>query len=191
MIGRLISEGSLSCCAGQDLDIQLQNTDAHDEQAYEMTVRKSGSLVAMAFRVGAAVASDDRDVIEAAGTLGGHIGVVAQLLNDLEDVGSDPSRRKGDLRNGKRTLPIAYAVRYAREERREELLGALREPATLTGEQEEAVLAAMHELGAQQFAWTVARAHRNEALAALRNLAEVAERPAVMRLRRLIPRLGS
>jgi geranylgeranyl pyrophosphate synthase len=186
-VGAVISEGSLACCAGQDLDTCLEGTDASDEQAHEMTVRKSGSLVAMAFRTAAAVACDDQDVIDAACVLGTHIGVIGQILNDLQDVGSDATRRKGDIRRGKRTLPIAYALHYAREEARHEAVAWLTGATPMSAEDEQVLVERMHDLGAQQYAWTVAQAHRHEALAALRALAQVTERPAVVRLRRLIP----
>src|SRR6185436_14296572 len=105
-IGRLIAEGSTACCDGQDLDLLFEDTnDVSEDEAHEMTRRKSGSLVAMACRVGAAVATDDVAVVEAAGEFGTHFGLVAQLRNDLADVSTDPTRRKGDLRHHKKTLP--------------------------------------------------------------------------------------
>jgi geranylgeranyl pyrophosphate synthase len=186
-IARIIGDGSLGSCAGQDLDLLLEYTDASDEQAYAMTQRKSGGLVAMAFKVGAAVATDDERVVDAAGTLGWHIGTTAQLLNDLQDVGADPNMRKGDIRRGKRTLPIAYALQCALEEDKTEMVAALGADAALSTEDENVLVERMHDLGAQQYTWTVAQAQRHQALTALRTLADVSAEPAVMRLRHLIP----
>ncbi len=75
-----------------------------------MTRRKAGSLAAMACQVGAAVAVDDPAILELVGDFGRHVGVVAQLLNDLAGVDPDSASRGSDLRRGKKTLPIAYAL---------------------------------------------------------------------------------
>lgn len=188
LLSRLLAAGSLACCAGQDLDILLERTEATDEQAHEMTVQKSGSLVAMAFRVGASVATDEPAILEAAGTLGKHIGTVAQLMNDLMDVGSNAALRKGDVREGKRTLPIAFAIRSALENGLDDMRSQLAGEAAYD---EDALLERMHDLGAQQYTWTVAEAHRQEALKAVRGLADVSARPSVARLRTLIPRVAA
>ena len=145
----------------------------------------------MAFRVGAAVASDDDDVIDAAARLGLHIGVVAQLLNDLQDVGPDAAVRKGDIRRGKRTLPIAYALQNARDEGLGDILHWIARQASLSAEDEQRLVERMHDLGAHQYTWTVAQAHRHEALAALRALSSASNRPTVRRLRHLIPRIAA
>lgn len=106
-IGRLLAEGSLGSCAGQDFDLALEGCSNPGEvRSLAMTSGKSGSLVSMACQVGAAIATEDRAILDLVGRFGTHVGVVAQLLNDLVDV--DPLVVRGnDLRRHKRTLPIA------------------------------------------------------------------------------------
>jgi geranylgeranyl pyrophosphate synthase len=152
-----------------------------------MTRRKSGALIAMACRVGAAVATTDAAVIEAAGDLGVEIGIVAQLANDLNDVSADPARRKGDLQQRKKTLPVAFALHCARTDGLSQILDwyATNEPQT--AEDEQALVVTFHRLGAQQFTWAVADMHRRAALLALKNLEQVSRRPAVRSLRAFVP----
>jgi geranylgeranyl diphosphate synthase type I len=156
-----------------------------------MTRRKSGSLLAMACEVGAALASDDQQTLETFRSFGTHLGVVAQLLNDL--VGVDPSltaeERGTDLRRRKKSLPVAYALRCAREEAILPVLEWYARPAGDAGRpgEEERVVQVMSDLGALHYAWVVADAHRREALADLRRLEALIGPRGVKRLRRLVP----
>ena len=70
----------------------------------------------MACQVGAAVATDDPEILALLGAFGRHVGVVAQLRNDLAGIASDGAQRGTDLRRKKKTLPITYALRCAEEE---------------------------------------------------------------------------
>jgi geranylgeranyl diphosphate synthase type I len=188
LITRLLSEGSFACSDGQDLDAVLERTsDVTEDTAFAMTQRKSGSLISMACRVGAAVATSEQSIIDAAGQFGLHVGVVAQLLNDLDDVGADPARRKGDLQQRKKTLPVAYALQCAHEEGVRQILDwyATHEPRP--ADEEQALVQTFHDIGAQQYAWTVADVHRREALSALSALELTSGRSAVRSLRSFIP----
>jgi geranylgeranyl pyrophosphate synthase len=187
-IATLLSQGCLAAGAGQDLDLVLETTpEVSEELAYEMTRCKSGSIVAMACQLGAAVAVDDPAVIEAAGRFGCHVGMVAQLLNDL--LGVDPANpaRGSDLRRGKKTLPVAYALRCVREEGLAPVLGGFGGTGVPDKPTEARWAGELRELGALDYAWVVADAHRREALAALRALARLTGRDEVRGLRRLIP----
>lgn len=186
-IGMLIGEGGLASCAGQDCDLVLEGVaDAGEELAHEATRLKSGSLVAMACRVGAAVAIDDPEVIALLGRFGTHVGVVAQLLNDLVDV--DPDAERGsDLRRRKKTLPIVYALRCARDGDAGPLLHRYRQGVTLSEQDEQCLVVAMRDLGALHYTWVVAEAHRREALAVLPELARLVGGDQVYQLRRLVP----
>ncbi|HEY3058566.1 MAG TPA: polyprenyl synthetase family protein [Chloroflexota bacterium] len=190
-IGQLLAHGSSACCDGQDLDLRLESTsDVTEDLAHDMTARKSGSLVAMACRVGAAVATSDPRVIDAAGAFGTQFGLVAQLRNDLAGVSTDPARRKGDLRRHKKTLPVAFALRCAAEDGDDQVSAWYAPSARHTAEQEQALALRFLELGAHQFTWAVADVHRRTAHAALATLAELSGRTEVTRLKRLMPSLG-
>lgn len=184
LVGRLLWQGAVAGCGGQDLDLSLEaKLEAGESDAYDMVCRKSGSLAAAACQVGAAVATAEQRVLELVGQLGRHVGVVAQLNNDIHGVVAG-----SDLRRRKKTLPVTYALRCAREEGIPWLLEWYASPTVSGGE--EAVAAKIRELGGLDYAWVVAEAHRQEAFALLERLAAVTGRPEVAELRCLVPSLA-
>lgn len=189
LINELLATGLLMASDGEDLDLLFERDPwVSEEMSHEMTVRKSGSLVAMACQVGAAVATNDREVLRAIGAFGSHVGTVAQLLNDISGVKPDNAPRGSDLRRQKKTLPIAYALRCALDS---DISTTLNWDALTTGrpEDEEALAMTIDHLGGLHYAWIVADTHRREALAILRDLANATGRHEVRSLQRLIPRI--
>ncbi|MGZ3583267.1 MAG: polyprenyl synthetase family protein [Ktedonobacterales bacterium] len=187
-INDLLARGYLDACAGEDLDLLLEApTKVTEELAHEMTRRKSGSLVAMACQVGAAVATDDLGLIETLGQFGCHVGLAAQLLNDLAGINSENATRGSDLRRKKKTLPVTYAIRCAQEEGMERLLAWYQgmPDGDITTEQD--IASMIRELGGLHYGWVVADTHRREALALLRALAHATGRNEVHQLRQLVP----
>jgi geranylgeranyl diphosphate synthase type I len=190
-IVQTLVDGAVTACGGQDLDLVLEGrVDVDEEQAHQMTSRKSGSIVGLACRIGAAVASSDPIVLEAAREFGVHVGTIAQLLNDL--AGVDPERVAAgtDVRRRKKTLPVAFGLRCAREEGLADVLEWYRRPERTDAASERDLAKRLNELGAMDFTWIVADAHRREALGTLDRLARATGRKSVWRLRRLIPNLG-
>jgi geranylgeranyl pyrophosphate synthase len=187
-IAAMLAAGGIASCDGQDLDLLLEGApDASEDDAHEATVRKSGSLVSMACAVGAAVATDEAAILDVVGTFGRHVGVVAQLLNDIGDAGPDPARRGSDLRRRKKTLPIAYTLRCAREEDIPHVRAWYASSGGPDPAGEQRLAASVQALGGLHYGWVVAEAHRAEALTALRALAQASGRRSVRDLRRLIP----
>ncbi len=188
LIGNVMTQGMLAACAGEDLDLVLETTAcASEDLAHEMTCRKSGSLIAMACQVGAAVATEDPDVLDLVGAFGNHVGVVAQLLNDLAGISSDAAQRGNDLRRNKKTLPISYALRCAEEEGIVDILSWYHEGGARSGEDEERVAALVRKLGAVHYTSVVADSHRREALATLQRLVQVTGKEQLYQLRCLVP----
>lgn len=195
LIGGLLADGYLAAAAGEDDDLRLEAIpDASAEAAHEMTRCKAGTLVGMACRVGAAVATDDPAMLLGAGTFGEQVGTVAQLLNDIAGVDPDPNGRGSDLRLRKKTLPVAYALRCAHDEG----IAALREwydrPRQPSqgcgggnGRDEQAIAELIRDLGGLHYSWIVATAHRREAITALDQLARISGQPQLHSLRRLVP----
>ena len=76
---------------------------------------KTGSLIALAGRMGAMTSGARRDVADAVAAYGEKFGVAFQLSDDLLDIASE-SEESGktpgtDLREGVRTLPVLLALR--------------------------------------------------------------------------------
>lgn len=192
LIGDILADGYLLAASGEDADLRMEaDPGATEMAAHAMTAAKSGGLAALACRAGAAVAFDDAAILEAADDFGTHCGIVAQLLNDLAGVVPGAPLRGGDLLRRKKTLPVAYALRCAREEGIPPLLawyGAAANslPADSSPSDEESIARLIRDLGGHDYAAVVAEAHRREARAALRRLLRVSGHPAVGALRRLI-----
>lgn len=188
LVSTLIGDGSLASCAGQDGDLVLETlADTSEELAYAVTDCKSGSLAAMACRVGAAVATDDPALVQIAGEFGRHVGIVAQVLNDI--VGVDPTIAEGgtDLRRRKKTLPVAFALRCGRQENLESVQAWALRGGEPNARDDEQMARAIRDLGGLHFGWVVAETHRREALAALGDLERSAGRAEVRELCHLIP----
>jgi geranylgeranyl pyrophosphate synthase len=187
-IQKMLIDGGLAACTGQDLDLLYeQSATVDEEQAHEMTRRKSGSIVALACQVGAALATDDPEALTAAYAFGSHLGTAAQLLNDLAGIDPMHFQPGTDLQRRKKTLPVAYGLRCAREEDLADILAWYEQPHQ-HGESGEWELAKrLSDLGALDYTWIVADAHRREALAALDRLVQITGRRAVWQLRRLVP----
>jgi geranylgeranyl pyrophosphate synthase len=189
-ISMLLAQRALISSAGQDLDLRLERrVDADEDQAHHMTVLKSGALLAMACLAGAALATDDADVLALVGAFGEHVGVVAQLLNDIAGINPRHPRLSTDLALRKKTLPLCYALRCAQDEGIADLLAWASTDAPLAHAHEQQLAKEIDRLGASHYAWVVADVHRREALALVRRLVRSTRQPTVARLRRLVPTL--
>ena len=188
LIGTLIGDGSLASCAGQDGDLFLETVaDTSEELAHAVTGHKSGSLVAMACQVGAAIATDDPAILRIAGEFGRHVGIVAQVLNDIAGVDPATADRGTDLRRRKKTLPVAFALRCGRQENLDSVQAWARRGGETSDRDDELMARAIRDLGGLHFGWVVAETHRREALAALDDLERGAGRAEVRELCHLIP----
>ena len=102
-------------CSGQIRD-DRPCPPGEDAHAYYLGVLadKTGVLIATAARYGALLAGCSREVIALVTDYGERIGVAFQLADDLIDISSTSEvlgKAPGtDIREGKRTLPIIYAL---------------------------------------------------------------------------------
>ena len=191
-VGDLLARGYLRAAEGEDADLLLEGAPAtSEEEAHAMTCRKAGALGALACRVGALVATADPAIGAAVGAFGTHAGITAQILNDLAGAAPGTRGRGSDLRLRKKTLPVAFALRCAREEGIAPLLAWYGDGSDAReagrGQDEEEIASLIADLGGLEYAGVVADAHRREARAALRRLLRLTGRPAVGVLRHLVP----
>ncbi|AXI01086.1 transcriptional regulator [Sporosarcina sp. PTS2304] len=106
----ILSEYALQSITGQHKD--LLNICRSEEEYIQMTIEKSGSLVALACEVGSVLATEDYPVeIETYST---YIGLIGQITNDLADIKT--WNEKNDLLNKKFSLPILYLLNYKDKE---------------------------------------------------------------------------
>jgi octaprenyl-diphosphate synthase len=88
--------------------------DTRRSTYFQVVGDKTAALFAWATRAGAMTAGAERPLIDAIGRFGTHIGLAFQLVDDVLDYEGDPRATgkalKGDLRDGKLTLPLILAL---------------------------------------------------------------------------------
>lgn len=102
-------------CAGQIRDTRRAPAGADAIDYYlQVLADKTGVLIATAARYGAMFSGCDAATTETLREYGERLGMAFQLADDLIDIASDPEdtgKTPGtDLREGKRTLPVLYAL---------------------------------------------------------------------------------
>ena len=83
-------------------------TESKVERSVELTYRKSGSLGRAAGQIGAALATDDDQLIGSITRFGELLAVAAQFNNDLQDVWPGSSK-VDDIVHGRSSLPLSFA----------------------------------------------------------------------------------
>ena len=96
--------------------------DVNDRQAVELSYRKTACLFSGCAQLGAVLAAQDPETEQALADYGRFAGLAFQLVDDLLDFTSDPEKIGkpvlNDLKEGKVTLPLIYALESARPEER-------------------------------------------------------------------------
>ncbi len=115
---RLISELGQNLAEGELNQIFLANNIIVDEDAYfEVIDKKTASLMRASIAIGAITGGADNEMIERFTHLGSILGISFQIRDDIfdyfkKDVGKPTGN---DIREGKITLPLIYALQHAPE----------------------------------------------------------------------------
>jgi geranylgeranyl diphosphate synthase, type I len=119
-LARLLAGTILTINAGQHEDLRFSDSgDVSLKESRLMVERKTGSATAMLAKAGAMLATEDPVRVRAYAAFGRYYGMARQLINDAWDIWGEGASQ--DLFNGRRTLPVVYALSVMREERREQL----------------------------------------------------------------------
>jgi octaprenyl-diphosphate synthase len=166
--------------------LQLLNVhDADtDEEKYLRVIRyKTAKLFEAATQVGAILGDASPEAEVALAEYGMHLGTAFQLIDDVLDYSGDlheTGKNLGDdLAEGKPTLPLIYAMRAGNPEDRERVRHAIEHggKADLEG-----VVAAIHRVGALDYARERARRESAAAIERLGALADSACRDSLLQL---------
>lgn len=118
-IYRTYVEEMINLSFGQATDIAwhrglVDGFSITESQYLQMCAFKTGCLARMACKVAATVSGADDDLVAAIGLLGESLGVVFQIQDDILNITkSELSDKKGfgdDITEGKRSLPVIYAL---------------------------------------------------------------------------------
>lgn len=113
-------------CEGEVLQICVKGDTSIGVDVYETVIEcKTALLMAACARFGALIGEAGPETVEALGEFGYHTGMAFQIQDDILDfTGDEDTLGKpvgGDLREGKVTLPVIYALAGAAPAAREEL----------------------------------------------------------------------
>jgi len=121
---QLLAETTSRLAQGEILEIVKTNTlDLSEEEYFEIINGKTAVLIAASSQLGAVLAGAEEDKEKALQAYGQHLGLAFQIIDDVLDyVGSEKEFGKPvgqDIKEGKVTLPLIYALKACTEEEKE------------------------------------------------------------------------
>jgi len=157
--------------------------DLTDRQAVELSYRKTACLFSGCAQMGAVLAAQDPETEQALADYGRFAGLAFQLVDDLLDFTSDPEKIGkpvlNDLKEGKVTLPLIYALESARPEERE-LVAAVLADRGFTTARPEQILEFVRRTGAIERARSLAHDYAAQSKASMPDLPDSEYRRALM-----------
>jgi len=167
----VIAKAGLRACAGQcyDLDFESKANVSLDD-CLMMVELKSASIVESACRLGALIATDDPRLISSYSQFGLHLGMAAQIMNDVLALRSADTA-KSDIEHRKKTLPVVFALNCASGLKADLLRTVYTGDMRISIRTVRRVCSVLRKTGAIHFALTVAESHKLRALEALEEMA--------------------
>jgi geranylgeranyl diphosphate synthase type I len=111
----LLAETTRHLVRGQVLDLSFERrTDVTLAECLDMCAGKTGALLTGSAAIGAVLAGAPEPVVAALSAYGTELGLAFQLVDDLLGIWGDPATTGkpvcSDLRSGKKSLPVCYAM---------------------------------------------------------------------------------
>jgi octaprenyl-diphosphate synthase len=116
---KAVTDAAAKLAEGQVLEVMSAESmiGLSEEVCFDIIEHKTASLIESCGRIGAIIAGAGRSVKEAIGNYGLNLGIAFQLVDDALDYSSQEDEfGKGvhqDLKEGKMTLPLVYALSHA------------------------------------------------------------------------------
>ena len=125
-----VSRASFELCRGQALDSLLKERVRVSEEEYlEMAGGKTGALFEASAKAGGLLGGGGKDEVRALAGYGRSFGLAFQIQDDVLSLTGERGRFGkpigGDIVEGKRSLPVVYALGILRKKDRSKLLRAL------------------------------------------------------------------
>lgn len=177
-LGRDLSEGEIK---------QLETADESvmDEACYMQVIhKKTASLLSACAEIGAISAQASAEIVAICRDFGQSLGYAFQIKDDIFDYFKEANIGKptgNDIREGKVTLPLLYALREGDREEADRFRAIIRSK-DFTDANVEALIRFAKENGGIAYAESRMRAFRDEAVSMLSLLPQSAAREALMML---------
>jgi len=105
--------------------LHARNLDLSEEQYFEVTIRKTATLMSAACQIGAILGGVSEAQEEALAQFGLNLGITFQVVDDILDFTGDEKQLGkpviNDLKEGRITLPIIHALAHGRDRDRRRL----------------------------------------------------------------------
>ena len=113
-----LTQSSLEMMQGQYLDLEFERRmDVTTQEYLDMTVRKTGALIACAMEMGALIGSGDPATVSIVAQSGRYIGQLFQIRDDVlgvwGDVATTGKAIDSDIQRRKKTFPVVHALQHA------------------------------------------------------------------------------
>ena len=125
-----ISEATITLCEGQTRDMLFENKETVSEAEYfEMIEGKTAALFETSARCGGILGGATKAQVKRLGMFGHYSGIAFQVIDDVLALTADEKVLKkpvgNDIREGKRTLMVVYALKKASKSQRKQILETL------------------------------------------------------------------
>ena len=128
-MNRILSTSCVHVCEGQALDIQMASSNKIPtiDEYLEMIRKKTASLFEVSCALGVLSSAEPlRNNVDNLSKFGQFTGIAFQLIDDLIGVTGDPKLTGkavgNDIREGKKTYPILFALEHADTNKREKIM---------------------------------------------------------------------
>ena len=172
---RVLASTTIILCDGQAYDMWFEKReDVKADEYYEMIKKKTGALIKASAEIGGIVGGGSEEDIKNLGEFGEKIGVAFQIIDDViglvgeEKVTGKP--KGSDIREGKKTLPILYALERLKGEEKQFLLSIIRKEREASDEDIERAVSLIEKTSAITYARELAKKIYSEAIRALEKL---------------------
>ena len=175
-----INDSTVRICEGQELDEELEQSARSTEHEYfEMISKKTASLFEVAATTGALAAESNPKAVESMRNFGHQLGMSFQIVDDILGLTADEKELGkpvgSDIREGKRTLLVAYALAKGSAQEKKAILKALGNRKAST-KQYSAAIKTIVSTGALDYSRRLAEDYSQQARMALLSLPESTER---------------
>lgn len=173
---RTVNLACMDMAVGEIQDLRnTANPDLTEKEYFEIIDRKTGALIQAGVKMGVMLAGAPRKDVEKFSQYGRHVGVAFQVVDDTLDVSAKAGQLGKpvgkDIREGKVTLPVIWAMKRLRGKERKELREIVGQVKGVpTDKQVKRALALVRKTGAEAHCRGVAREHTKRAKGALKGV---------------------
>ncbi len=185
-----ISEATIVLCEGQARDMMFENKETVSEAEYfKMIEGKTAALFEASARCGGLLGGANKSQVKRLGEFGFYAGIAFQVIDDVLALTADEKVLKkpvgNDVREGKRTLMVIYALEKASQRQRKKILETLGNKDAST-EQIQETIRLIESLGAIRYAKKLADRYIKKAKKALSRFPDSEDKEDLISLADLI-----